>query len=85
LLQTTHKQGDGNCARWRTPPVLGNDEELDKLIQEKKYEFVNTFDSRSGEKQYVYRLTYPDGRQVARNFSMSLDNVSSWADYQKKL
>ena len=62
----------------------GNDEKMEKLIKEKKYEFVKTFDSRSGEKQYVYRFTYPDGRRVNRNFSMSLDKVSSWADYQKK-
>ena len=62
----------------------GNDEETEKLIKEKKYEFVKTFDSGSGEKQYVYRFTYPDGRRVNRNFSMPLDKVTSWADYEKK-
>ena len=61
-----------------------NDEEMDKLIKEKKYEFVKTFDSKDGEKQYVYRFTYPDGRRVNRNFSMPLDNVTSWADYREE-
>ena len=62
----------------------GDDPEMDKLIKDKKFEFVKTFESRSGEKQYVYRFTYPDGRRVNRNFSVPLDGVSSWADYQKK-
>ena len=61
-----------------------NDEEMDKLIKEKKYEFVRTFDSRGDEKQYVYRFTYPDGHRVNMNFSMPLDKVTSCADYQKK-
>ena len=61
-----------------------NDEETEKLIKEKKYEFVKTFDSGGNGKQYVYRFTYPDGRRVNRNFSMPLDKVSSWADYEKK-
>ncbi len=63
---------------------LDNDEETGKLIKEKKYEFVKTFDSGGGEKQYVYCFTYPDGRRVNRNFSMPLDNVTSWTDYEKK-
>jgi hypothetical protein len=62
----------------------GNDEETEKLIKEKKYKFVKTFDSGGGGKQYVYHFIYPDGREVNRNFSMPLDNVSSWADYEAK-
>jgi hypothetical protein len=62
----------------------GIDEETGKLIKEKKYELVKTVDSRSGERQYIYRFTYPDGRRVNRNLSMPLDKVTSWADYQKK-
>lgn len=60
------------------------DEELDKLLKEKKYEFVKTFDSQNGEKRYAYQFIYPDGRRVSRNFSMPLDEVSSWDDYVKK-
>ncbi len=63
----------------------GIDDETDKLIKEKKYEFLSTFDSGNGERQYGYRFTYPNGRRLARNFSMPLDEVSSWDDYQKKL
>jgi beta-lactamase regulating signal transducer with metallopeptidase domain len=61
----------------------GNDEETGKLLKEKKYELVKTFDSNIG-KQYVYRFTYPDGRHVNRNFPTALDGVTSWADYEKK-
>ena len=45
---------------------------------------MKTFDSAASEKQYVYRFTYPDGRQVGRDFSVPLDGVTSWADYHKK-
>jgi beta-lactamase regulating signal transducer with metallopeptidase domain len=92
--QEQGKTGRGKAAN--TAPTLeslgfmtmssgpGNDEELDTLIKEKKYEFVKTFDSNNGEKQYVYRLNYPDGRRVNRNFSLPLEKVTSWADYGKK-
>ena len=37
----------------------GDDPDLDKIIKEKKYTFLKTFEARSGEKEYVYHLTYP--------------------------
>jgi beta-lactamase regulating signal transducer with metallopeptidase domain len=74
-------QSLGFSTSWGGP---GNDEETEKLIKEKKYELVKIVDSKSGEKQYLYRFTYPDGRQANRAFSMPLDKVTSWADYEKK-
>ena len=63
----------------------GDDSELDKIIKDKKYKFVKTPEAPSLEKkQYFYVLTYPDGSHVGRNFSLRLEDVTSWADYQKK-
>ena len=64
--------------------ALVSDEELQKAIKEKKYKFLDTFDSKDGEKQYVYSLALSDGRSVGMNFSMRLEDVTSWDDYQKK-
>jgi beta-lactamase regulating signal transducer with metallopeptidase domain len=62
----------------------GYDGEIDKLIKQKKYTLLKTFESKDGRKQYAYRFTAANGRQVNRNFSMPLDHVDSWADYQAK-
>lgn len=61
-----------------------NDAELGKIIKDKKYKFLNSFDAPDGVKRYVYRLTYPDGRQVGRSFYVPLDKVSSLEEYRQK-
>jgi beta-lactamase regulating signal transducer with metallopeptidase domain/protein involved in polysaccharide export with SLBB domain len=71
-----------SSSTWGGSPI--DDKELNKLIKEKKYEFVKTFDSNNGEKEYVYRFTFSDGRKVNTNFSMPLEKVSSWDDYRQK-
>jgi len=58
-------------------------EEMERLIAEKKYEFVKTCESGSG-KCYVYKFTFSDGSHENNNFSMPLDKVASWDDYQRK-
>ncbi len=62
----------------------GQHEEMKKLIAEKKYEFVKTFESPDGVKQYVYRFRFSNGNRVATNFAMRLEDVASWEDYQQK-
>src|SRR5208337_3997093 len=42
------------------------------------------YEGPNGEKEYVYRFAFSDGSSVATNFSISLENVSSWDDYQQK-
>ncbi len=59
-------------------------EEVKKLIAEKKYTLLSTLDSPVGEKQYVYRFDLADGSSTRNSFSMPLDGVSSWDDYQQK-
>ncbi len=60
-------------------------EEMKGLITARKYEFVKTLEDRSdGTTQYVYRFTLSDGTHIAQNFSMPLDDVASWDDYQQK-
>lgn len=82
------------CSQCTTMSIDGNDpavvaraknrrEEMKRLIAEKKYELVKTFDS-DGEKQYVYRFTFADGSHENENFSIPLDKVASWDDYQQK-
>ena len=61
-----------------------NYEEIDTLIKQKKYKLLKTFNSPNGEKQYIYRFTFPDGQPLNMNFTMPLDDVKSWADYEKK-
>ena len=59
--------------------------EMYKLIAEKKYKFVKIFEDGQGEKQYVYGFNFSDGSYTQTNFSMPLDNVTSWEDYQRKV
>jgi len=71
---------------WDTEGTYGTpiNTEIHKLITEKKYKFIKDFEGPNGEKQYVYRFNFSDGGSTATNFLMSLDNVSSWDDYQRK-
>ena len=71
---------------WESVGSFGTpiNKEVNKLIAEKKYSFLKDFEGPNGEKQYVYSFTFSDGSSAATNFSMSLDNVSSWDDYQRK-
>lgn len=61
-------------------------EEMKELIAQKKYKFLKTFENEIDKStQYVYRFTFSDGKQNATNFSMPLDDVASWDDYQRKV
>ncbi len=59
-------------------------EEMNKLIAEKKYNLLSTSDSPDGEMQYEYSFTLSDGNNIKITFSMPLENVTSWEDYQQK-
>ncbi|MGD0655888.1 MAG: hypothetical protein ABSA16_16245 [Thermoguttaceae bacterium] len=63
------------------PPIK---DEIRKLIAEKKYKFLSVFEDNNGDKQYVYRFNFSDGSNTGMNFSMRLEDVSSWDDYQRK-
>jgi hypothetical protein len=58
-------------------------EEMKQLLAQKKYELVKTAELM-GRKEYVYKFTFADGSHVNINFSMPLDDVVSWDDYQQK-
>ncbi len=59
-------------------------EEMKGLVAQKKYKFLKTFMSSSGEKQYVYSFTLADGERFARNFICPLEQVASWDEYRQK-
>ncbi len=59
-------------------------EEMKQLVAEKKYKLLSTFQDSQGQTQYVYQFTYSDGSQGGMNFSMPLDDVTSWDDYRQK-
>jgi hypothetical protein len=63
------------------PPIK---DEIKKLIAEKKYKFLSTFKDIAGNEQYVYSLKFDNGKSLGMNFSVRLEDVSSWDDYQKK-
>jgi len=58
-------------------------EEMKQLLAQKKYDFIKTYEIM-GQKQYLYKFTFADGSHAGMPFSMPLDNVVSWEDYQKK-
>jgi hypothetical protein len=62
----------------------GFEKEIDKLIAEKKYTLVRTFDPPGDERQYVYGFVLSNGKLATMNFSMPLENVASSADYGRK-
>lgn len=70
---TSHEDGQ--------PAHLG---EIKKLIAKKEYKPLKTFESPDGRTQYVYQFTLADGGHTAMNFSMPLEDVTSWEDYQEK-
>ncbi len=57
--------------------------EMKQLLAQKKYDFIKTYEIM-GQKQYLYKFTFADGSHAGMPFSMPLDNVVSWEDYQKK-
>jgi len=59
-------------------------EEDNKLIAEKKYKFVKTFEYLS-ETNYVYTFTYADGSHTTTTVQLPLENMTSWDDYEQKL
>jgi hypothetical protein len=58
-------------------------EEDNRLIAEKKYEFVKTFEYLS-ETNYVYNFTYADGSRTKTSVQLPLEDVTSWDDYDEK-
>lgn len=59
--------------------------EMKELIAQKKYKFLRSFEDEStGGTEFVYQFASADGTFQAMNFSMRLENVSSWDDYQQK-
>jgi hypothetical protein len=62
----------------------GQLDEIKKLIAEKKYKFLSTFESPDGQTQYVYSFSFSDGGHTAMNFSVPLEKVTSWDDYEQK-
>ena len=58
-------------------------EEMKQLLAQKKYDFIKTYEF-IGRRGYVYEFTFADGSHANMNFSMPLDNVVSWEDYQQK-
>lgn len=59
--------------------------EMKELIARKKYTLLSSFENEfTGETEYVYKFASADGTSHAMNFSMRLDDVSSWDDYQQK-
>jgi len=63
--------------------VKRHHEEMKQLVAQKKYDFIKTFEFMD-QKEYVYKFTFADGSHDNTNFSMPLDNVVSWEDYQQK-
>ncbi len=65
--------------------VKRNHEVMKRLIAEKKYKFIETFEiPPDSQTQYAYRFTLPDGEHVNMNFSMRLEDVASWEEYLQK-
>ena len=58
--------------------------EIEKLIVEKDYELIKTVEGSGDGEQYIYQFEMPDGEKQRMNFSMPLESVASWEDYQKK-
>ena len=63
--------------------VKRHHEEMKQLLAQKKYDFIKTYEIM-GQKQYLYKFTFADGSHSGMPFSMPLDSVVSWEDYQKK-
>jgi hypothetical protein len=63
--------------------VKRHHEEMKQLLAQKKYDFTKTSEIM-GRKGYVYKFTFADGSYTNMSFSMPLDNVVSWEDYQQK-
>jgi hypothetical protein len=62
-----------------------NYEKMKELVAQKRYKLLKTFeDASTGGTEHVYQFTFSDGTQDKMNFSMPLDNVASWDDYQRK-
>ncbi len=68
-----------------TEKVKRHHELMKQLIAEKKYKFIRTFEYPPGsETQYVYGFTFPAGDNLHMNFTMPLEDVTSWEDYLQK-
>ncbi len=76
----------GKIVEAEAPPTDGpNFKAIKKLIPERKYKFVRTFEEPAGVTNYLYHFTLPDGTVDSMNFLIPLDQCSSWDDYVQKL
>jgi hypothetical protein len=58
--------------------------EVTKLIAQRKYKLIKTFEDQTRRTHYVYRFALSNGNQVNRNFIVPLEQVESLEDYNKK-
>lgn len=58
--------------------------ELNQLIAQKKYAFVQKKELISGEMRYIYKFAFSDGVSGNLSFGIPLDDVKSLEDYDKK-
>jgi hypothetical protein len=60
--------------------------EMKELIAQKKsYRLLKVYgEENTGGKLYKYRFTFSDGSQDVEEFSIPLDNVTSWDDFLQK-
>lgn len=58
--------------------------EISKLIAQRKYKLLKTYEDQTRRTQYVYRFVLADGNSVSRNFAVPLEQVESLEDYNKK-
>jgi hypothetical protein len=63
--------------------VKRHHEEMKQLIAQRKYELIRNLEY-DGRKEYIYKFRFSDGSSDSMNFSMPLDKVTSWDDYQQK-
>ena len=69
-------------ASWKGVPL--DNKEIGKLIAKKKYKLLRTFDSGTARSNGSTASSSPTSTVLTTNFSMPLDNVTSWADYERK-
>jgi hypothetical protein len=60
--------------------------EMKELIAQRKgYRLLKVYgEEKEGGKLYKYRFTFSDGTQAFREFTIPLENVSSWDDFLQK-
>jgi hypothetical protein len=73
---------DTSSPDWRREEV--EQEQVHKLIDQGKYQFVRTVDTERGYRFFLYRFALPNGRKVDFPLPMSLDGIKSWREWEQK-